>query len=376
MSLRNKKTILERLDAGEVIIGDGGYIVTLEKRCYVKAGNWTPESAIEHPQAVEQLAIEYARAGADITQTFTYYSKDVGLPDNCHLTCDEINQAACDIAKKVSEEKKTFVAGGVIHTAAFKKSRDKADVQKELEEALAVIVKNDPDLILVEYFEFILEMEWAIEHALTYGKPVAATMCIGPTGDHEGVAAGECAVRMAKAGAHIIGVNCNFDPSTHLETISLMKTALDEVGLKPYLMVQPNGFKVPDAGIFGWINIPEFPYATEPRHVTRFEVASWAREAYSLGVRVIGGCCGFEPYHIRAMAEELAEERGGLPEGSDKSDHDLSSHRRKAELGRPEFANKGSKDFWMNMQPCTGRPLSTALYKQPNPQLVRKSVLK
>ena len=65
---------------------------------------------------------------------------------------------------------------------------------------------------------------------------------------------------MAKAGAHIIGVNCNFDPSTHLETISLMKTALDEVGLKPYLMVQPNGFKVPDAGIFGWINIPEFPY--------------------------------------------------------------------------------------------------------------------
>ena len=38
-------------------------------------------------------------------------------------------------------------------------------------------------------------MEWAIEHALTYGKPVAATMCIGPTGDHEGVAAGECAVR-------------------------------------------------------------------------------------------------------------------------------------------------------------------------------------
>ena len=34
-------------------------------------------------------------------------------------------------------------------------------------------------------------MEWAIEHCLTYGKPVAATMCIGPTGDHDGVSAGK-----------------------------------------------------------------------------------------------------------------------------------------------------------------------------------------
>ena len=79
----------------------------------------------------------------------------------------------------------------------------------------------------------------------------------------------------------------------------------------------------------------------EPRLVTRFEVGSWAREAYSLGVRYIGGCCGFEPYHIRAVAEELAGERGGLPEGSDMSDHDLSYHRRKAEQkGRPEYVNK------------------------------------
>ena len=43
-------------------------------------------------------------------------------------------------------------------------------------------------------------MEWAIEVALATGKPVAATMCIGPEGDMHGVSAGECGVRMAKAG--------------------------------------------------------------------------------------------------------------------------------------------------------------------------------
>lgn len=44
----------------------------------------------------------------------------------------------------------------------------------------------------------------------------------------------------------------------------------------------------------------------------------YAREAYNAGIRFIGGCCGFEPYHIRALAEELAPERGFLPAGSDK----------------------------------------------------------
>lgn len=43
--------ILERLDAGEVVVGDGGYVLQLERRGYVKAGNWTPEAAVEHPEA-------------------------------------------------------------------------------------------------------------------------------------------------------------------------------------------------------------------------------------------------------------------------------------------------------------------------------------
>ena len=47
----------------------------------------------------------------------------------------------------------------------------------------------------------------------------------------------------------------------------------------------------------------------------------FARESWQLGIRYIGGCCGFEPYHIRAVAEELAAERGGrLPPGSEKHD--------------------------------------------------------
>ena len=45
----------------------------------------------------------------------------------------------------------------------------------------------------------------------------------------------------------------------------------------------------------------------EPRTLTRWDVHKYARRAYDLGVRYIGGCCGFEPYHIRAIAEEVWE---------------------------------------------------------------------
>ncbi|GLD59980.1 betaine--homocysteine S-methyltransferase 1-like protein, partial [Lates japonicus] len=46
-----RRGILERLNAGEVVVGDGGYVVQLERRGYVKAGHWTPEAAVEHPEA-------------------------------------------------------------------------------------------------------------------------------------------------------------------------------------------------------------------------------------------------------------------------------------------------------------------------------------
>ena len=47
--------ILERLNAGEVIVGDGGMCHALEKRGYVKAGPWTPECTVEHPEAGEKM---------------------------------------------------------------------------------------------------------------------------------------------------------------------------------------------------------------------------------------------------------------------------------------------------------------------------------
>ena len=97
--------------------------------------------------------------------------------------CREINQASCDIARRVSDKWGTIVTGGIVQTGAYKNGEGKEEVQQELREGLQVLIDNDIDLILVEYFHSIEEMEWALELALSYNKPVAATMCIGPLGD-------------------------------------------------------------------------------------------------------------------------------------------------------------------------------------------------
>ena len=51
--------------------------------------------------------------------------------------------------------------------------------------------------------------------------------------------------------------------------------------------------------------------AMEPRMITRWDVHKYARRAYDMGVRYIGGCCGFHPYHIRAIAEEVGPVKEG-----------------------------------------------------------------
>lgn len=119
---------------------------------------------------MKMLATEFAKAGADVTQTFTFYSTDDWIDafegsekGEKKATCREINTAACKIAKDVSKEYGTIVAGGITQTETYLETKDKAKVQAELSKALEVLIENDVDLIIIEYFFYIQEMEWAIE---------------------------------------------------------------------------------------------------------------------------------------------------------------------------------------------------------------------
>uniref|UniRef100_G1SMM6 Betaine--homocysteine S-methyltransferase n=1 Tax=Oryctolagus cuniculus TaxID=9986 RepID=G1SMM6_RABIT len=265
-----KRGILERLNAGEVVIGDGGFVFALEKRGYVKAGPWTPEAAVEHPEAVRQLHREFLRAGSNVMQTFTFYASEDKLENRGNyvaekLSGQKVNEAACDIARQVADEGDALVAGGVSQTPSYLSCKSEAEVKSIFQQQLAIFMKKNVDFLIAEYFEHVEEAVWAVETLKTSGKPVAATMCIGPEGDLHGVPPGECAVRLVKAGASIVGVNCHFDPMMSLQTVKLMKEGLAAARLHAYLMSQPLAYHTPDCSKQGFIDLPEFPFGESPR---------------------------------------------------------------------------------------------------------------
>lgn len=77
------------------------------------------------------------------------------------------------------------------------------------------------------------------------------------------------------AGAHVIGINCHFDPFIVLEGMKKMKEALDKAGLKVHLASQPLAFHTPDASKQGFIDLPEFPFGTSSFSSLYRELMKW-----------------------------------------------------------------------------------------------------
>jgi betaine-homocysteine S-methyltransferase len=171
--------------------------------------------------------------------------------------------------------------------------KTKVEVQAEFKKQLKVFEETGMEFLLCEYFEHIEEMEWAIDVCLTMEKTVVARMCIGPEWDMKGCPWSSAPSGWPRPGTHVVGVNYHFDPFVSLTAMKKMKEGLDKAGLKPYLMCQHLAYHTPDTSKQGFIHLPEFPFALEPRVLTRWEMQKFARQP--MGVRYIGGCSWFQP---------------------------------------------------------------------------------
>ena len=122
------KTINELMKHGPVI-GDGGYLIELERRGYVDSGSgreqvgtgrgsgqFTPEVAIEHPDALRELHREFLNAGSQVLQALTFFGTREKLDRAGYgAQVEEINSAAVKLAKEVAGDK-ALVAGSVSRT--------------------------------------------------------------------------------------------------------------------------------------------------------------------------------------------------------------------------------------------------------------------
>jgi betaine-homocysteine S-methyltransferase len=303
------KGILERLAEGPVL-GDGGYLLEMEKRGYVQAGPFTPEVVIEHPEALAELHREFLRAGVDVLQTMTFYASDdklatVGLEGKV----DDINRNAVQIARQVASEGDALVAGNLCLTWAY----DPADpasadhvralFDRQLQDQTDA---GGVDFWIGETFSFVNEALLFVERAKATGLPVMVTMAFEtlPAKAYEGDSPGDCARKLRDAGADIVGVNCLNGPAQQLPTALAMREAVGG-----HIATQPVAYATSDErpDFTKWEN---FPYAMDPMQVSRWDMANFTREAREAGIDYIGSCCGSVAGHVRAMAKVL----GKLPE--------------------------------------------------------------
>ncbi len=298
-----KKGILEKLAEGPVL-GDGGYLLELEKRGRVRAGPFTPEVALNNPDALLELHREFRDAGAEVLQALTFYaSRDKLATVGMEERVEELNRAAVRIAKKAAEDR-CLVAGNLSLTWMYEPN-DKAAadrVRKTFDEQLDVQVAEGVDFIIGETFSFLGEALLAVERAKATKLPVMVTVCfenedITP----DGKKAADVAKALADAGADIVGINCLRSPEHTLPLMAEMRKAV-----KGYIGCQPVAYRTTHEHR-DFTSLAAFPDQLEPYQLTRREMADYATKAREIGVNYIGACCGAVATHIREMARALGK---------------------------------------------------------------------
>ncbi len=307
--------LVERLDAGPVICAEG-FLFELERRGYLSAGEFVPEVALEFPEALRALHVDYQRAGSDIVEAFTYNGhrekmRVIGKED----LLEPLNRAALQIAREVADARPgDFMAGNISNTniwdPADKGRQD--EVRAMFTEMVGWAVDSGADLIIGETFYYAGEALTALEVAKASGLPVVLTiapMALNEMADGVGIV--ETCQQLEQAGADVVGMNCFRGPQTMLPWLRRIREAVScHVGALPIpyrtTEAEPTFFNLTDDRAF--VPSPHgrtFPTALDPLYANRYEIGAFASEAADLGVRYLGVCCGASPMLVRQVAEAV-----------------------------------------------------------------------
>src|SRR5438045_4837455 len=185
--MRPTENILERIAKQGIVLGDGGYLIELERRGWVDSGSgrekvgtgkgsgqFTPEVAIEHPDALRELHREFLNAGSQVLQALTFFGTREKLNRaGFGEQTEAINAAAVRIAREVAGSK-ALVAGSVSRTQLFEREGASAagQVRDLISEQVRFLADAKVDLLICETFFHLQEMLIAFECACATGLPM------------------------------------------------------------------------------------------------------------------------------------------------------------------------------------------------------------
>ena len=276
---------------GTLLYAKGVFI----NRCY-------DELNLSQPELIRGVHHEYLQAGAEIIETNTFGANVFRLAR--HSLADQvadINRAGARLARDAAKSFDVWVAGSVgplgtriepLGKTSFQEARDAFRQQIE------ALVEGGVDLLILETFGYLEEIHQAMLAAreVNPALPIVAQVTIDEDGNClDGSDPGTFGRKLEQWGADVIGCNCSVGPVAMLDAIERVRAATSLP-----LSAQPN------AGV---------PRSVEGRNIYLCSpeyMASYARKFVAAGVRVVGGCCGTTPDHIRTMKSALrvGEARG------------------------------------------------------------------
>ena len=283
----HKPSFLEELER-RVLVCDGAMGTMLYARG-VFLNRSFDELNLTQPDLVTEVHHAYVRAGADVIETNTFGANRIklstfGLADRTA----EINTEGARLARRAAHDQ-AFVAGaigplGVRIEPWGKTGIDEAETY--FREQGAALLEGGVDLFVLETFRDLNEIGAAIRAVRSLSSlPIVAQVTTEEDGNTLDGAAPELFIQqLEELGATVVGLNCSVGPAAMLETIERIARVA-----KVPLSAQPNAGR---------------PREVEGRHIYLCSpeyMASYARRFINNGVRLVGGCCGTTPDHIRQI---------------------------------------------------------------------------
>jgi betaine-homocysteine S-methyltransferase len=328
-SAAKKPGLMERLSEGPVICAEG-YLFEFERRGYLQAGAFVPEVVLEHPELVEQLHREFVHAGSDVVEAFTYYAHREKLRlIGREKDLESMNRMALKIAKRVTKDTGTLLAGNICNTTAYipdDRATHKA-VRKMFDEQIRWAADAGADFVIGETYTHCGEALIALEAIKAAKMTSVITLAIPAQGTtRDGVTPEGACTRLEDHGVDVVGLNCARGPKTMLPLLRrIRKKVKCPVAALPVAyrttIKEPTFQSLNDKHCGCIPRDHPFPIALDPFTCNRFEIAEFAKAADDIGVRYLGVCCGAGPHHIRALAEALGRKPLASRYSPDMSKH-------------------------------------------------------
>ena len=288
-----RTSFLERLGRGDVLVADGGTGTTCQ-HMGLPLGVAPEEWVLTEPERIIELHRGFAEAGSDLVLTCTFGGTGIRLTDGpFNGRASELNRRAAELAREAVGPD-VLVAGSLGPTGELCEPLgtlthdEAAAAYAEQAEAL---VEGGADLLVLETMFCPIEAGAAIDgvrRATDVPFVVSFSFDRG-TRTMMGTTTTEVVALAVEGGAAAVGANCG----TSLEAMSqIVAEIADTAGTLP-LWVKPNA------------GLPRMTGDTAVYDVTPEHLAEATRGYVQAGARIVGGCCGSTPGHVRAIADSF-----------------------------------------------------------------------